>query len=54
MKKEYTKPIAETVHMAITAGLLTASNNVNEYKRGNDILVGDDDDEPKAQNIWPQ
>lgn len=53
MKKEYTKPIAETVHIAITAGLLAASNNnVNEYQRGNDILVGDDD-EPKAQNIWP-
>lgn len=43
MKKEYTKPIAETVHMAITAGLLTASNNVNEYQRGGDIYIGDND-----------
>lgn len=43
MKKEYTKPIVETVHIAITAGLLTASNNVNEYKQGSDIYIGDDD-----------
>lgn len=53
MKKEYTKPIAETVHMAITAGLLTASNNVNEYHRGSDIHVGDDDDEIYGPNEEP-
>ena len=45
MKKEYTKPIVETVHIAITAGLLTASNSVNEYNRGNDIYIGDDDED---------
>ena len=44
MKKEYTKPIAEIVHIAITAGLLATSNNVNEYKRGNDIYIGDKDE----------
>lgn len=45
MKKEYTKPIVETVHIAITAGLLTASNSVNEYKQGSDIIIGDNDEE---------
>ena len=44
MKKEYTKPIAETVHIEITAVMLTASNNnVNEYQRGEDIYIGDND-----------
>lgn len=52
MKKEYTKPVVMTVHIAGKSMLLAASNNVNEYKRGSDIYVGDDDDEPKAQNIW--
>lgn len=45
MKKEYIKPIVETVHIATAVGLLTASNNVNEYKRGSDIYIGDEDEE---------
>lgn len=44
MKKEYTKPIVEIVHIVITAGLLATSNNVKEYKRGNDVYIGDTDE----------
>ena len=43
MKKEYTKPIVEIVHIVITAGLLATSNDVHEYKRGDDVYIGDTD-----------
>lgn len=52
MKKTYKKPQAQIDYL--DCYLNTVSASVNDYKNGNDINVGDSDDEtPKGNNgIW--
>ena len=44
MKKEYKKPQTLTILLQIQTQLLSGSYKVNDYNRGNDITVGDEDE----------
>jgi len=44
MKKTYNKPQIRTVLLHGPALMLGGSNRVNDYNRGADICVGDNDD----------
>ena len=45
MKKKYNNPQTRTVVLQGPRLMLTASVAVNEYRRGNDIGIGDSDEE---------
>ena len=45
MKKKYNNPQTRTVVLRGPVLMLGGSDTVNEYRRGNDISVGDTDDE---------
>ena len=44
MKRAYKKPQARTICIQSKTLLLDGSYTVNEFKRGNDITVGDEDE----------
>ena len=44
MKRAYKKPQARTIRIQSKTLLLDVSSTVNEFKRGNDITVGDEDE----------
>ena len=43
MKRTYTKPHIHVVNLGRHALLLSSQNKVNNFKSGDDILIGDSD-----------